>query len=176
MLFHHRSNKNFTRSTTIQEYSFPPFWPPFKVNIRNSKKIKKIKTLCIASCYVTWLQGKITNFEYYNFSKKVFPKQSYHVWRFLTFKSNYQCYGHNYDIVCSNDPILCKSVRLGMTNNVAEGSFHFFYTKNSFFNFWATQINFLVKELPKFNLKIGPKQSQKILEHLGFKIQHLVEQ
>jgi hypothetical protein len=25
-------------------------------------------------------------------------------------------------------------------------------------------------------LKFGPKQSQKILEHLGFKIQHLVEQ
>jgi hypothetical protein len=106
----------------------------------------------------------------------VFSKQSYHVWRFLTFKSNYQCYSHNHDIVCSNDPILCKSVRLGMTNNVAEGSFHFFCTKNSIFIFWVTQIDVLVKELPKFNLKIGPKQSQKILEHLRFKIQHLVEQ
>jgi hypothetical protein len=81
----------------------------------------------------------------------------------------------NHDIVCSNDPILCKSVRLGMANNVAEGSFHFFCTKNSFFILCVTQIDVLVKELPKFNLKIGPKQSQKILEHLGFKIQHLVE-
>jgi hypothetical protein len=63
-----------------------------------------------------------------------------------------------------------------MTNNVAEGSFHFFFTKNSFFIFWVTQIDVLVKELPKFNFKIRPKQSQKILEHLGFKIQHLVEQ
>jgi hypothetical protein len=63
-----------------------------------------------------------------------------------------------------------------MTNNVAEGSFHSFCTKNSFFIFPVTQIDVLVKELPKFNLKIGPKQSQKILEHLGFKIQHLVEQ
>jgi hypothetical protein len=40
----------------------------------------------------------------------------------------------------------------------------------------VAQIDVLVKELPKFNLKIGPKQSKKILEHLGFKIQHLVEQ
>jgi hypothetical protein len=40
----------------------------------------------------------------------------------------------------------------------------------------VAQIDVLVKELPKFNLKIGPKQSQKILEHLGFNIQHLVEQ
>jgi hypothetical protein len=63
-----------------------------------------------------------------------------------------------------------------MTNNVAEGSFHFFCMKNSFFIFCVTQIDVLVKELPKFNLKIGTKQSQKILEHLGFTIQHLVEQ
>jgi hypothetical protein len=125
------------------------------------KKIKKIKTLCIASCYVTWLQGKITNLEYYNFSKKVFSKQSYHVWRFLTFKPSDQCYGHNHDIVCSNDPILRKSVRLGMTNNIAEGSFHFFCTKNSFFIFCVTQIDVLVKELPKFNLKIGPNNLKK---------------
>jgi hypothetical protein len=32
-------------------------------------------------------------------------------------------------------PILCKSVWLGMTNNVVEGSFHFLCTKNSFFIF-----------------------------------------
>jgi hypothetical protein len=34
----------------------------------------------------------------------------------------------------------------------------------------VAQIDDLVNELPKFNLKIEPKQSQKILEHLGFKI------
>jgi hypothetical protein len=38
------------------------------------------------------------------------------------------------------------------------------------------QIDVFVKELPKINLKIGTKQSPKILEHLGFKDQHLVEQ
>jgi hypothetical protein len=54
---------------------------------------------------------------------------------FLTSKPNYQYYGHNHDIVCSNDHILCKCVRLGMEKNVFEGSFHFLCTKNSFFNF-----------------------------------------
>jgi hypothetical protein len=34
----------------------------------------------------------------------------------------------------------------------------------------VAQIDVLMKELPKINLKIGQKQSQKILEHLGFKI------
>jgi hypothetical protein len=48
---------------------------------------------------------------------------------------NYQCYGHNYDIVCSNDLILCQSVRPGMTNNIVEGSFHFLCMKKSFFIF-----------------------------------------
>jgi hypothetical protein len=62
-------------------------------------------------------------------------QKSYHIRRFLSFKLNDRCHGHNHGIVCSNDPILCKSVRLGMTNNVAEGSFQFLCTKKSFFYF-----------------------------------------
>jgi hypothetical protein len=38
------------------------------------------------------------------------------------------------------------------------------------------QIDIFVKDVPKFNLKIGPKQYPKILEHLGFKDQHFIEQ
>jgi hypothetical protein len=38
------------------------------------------------------------------------------------------------------------------------------------------QIDIFMKEVPKLNLKIRPKQSPKILEHLGFKDQHFVEQ
>jgi hypothetical protein len=45
----------------------------------------------------------------------------------------------------------CKSILLGAT------SYH-------------------VREIPKFNMKIGPKQSPKIVDYLGFKNQHLVEQ
>jgi hypothetical protein len=63
-----------------------------------------------------------------------------------------------------------------MTNNVAKGSFYFLCMKNSFFIFRVPQIDFFVKELPKFNLAIGPKQFPKIVDHLGFIIQHLVQQ
>jgi hypothetical protein len=98
------------------------------------------------------------------------------VQRLLTFKLNDRCHGHNHGIVCSNNSIFCKIVRLGMTNNVDEGSFHFICTKKSFFLFSESHKSMLfVKELPKFNLKIGPKQFPKILYHLGFTIQHLVE-
>jgi hypothetical protein len=38
------------------------------------------------------------------------------------------------------------------------------------------QIDIFVKELPKLNLTIGPKESPKIVDHLGFTVQHLVEQ
>jgi hypothetical protein len=125
---------------------------------------------------VTYLYGKITNLEYYNFAKKVFTKQSYHIWRFSAFKPNYQCYGHNHDIVYLNDPILCKSVRLRTTSNVVEGSFHCLCTKNSIFIFWVPQIDVFVKELPTLNFKIGSKQSPKKVYNIGFTIQHLFEQ
>jgi hypothetical protein len=53
-----------------------------------------------------------------------------------------------------------------MTNNVAEGNFHFLCMKKSFSIFRVPQINIFVKELPKFNLAIEPKQSLKIIDHL----------
>jgi hypothetical protein len=65
-------------------------------------------------------------------------------------------YGHSYDIVCSNDLILCKNVRPGMTNNFTEGSFHFLCMKKSFFIFSLPQIDVFMKELPKFNLIFEP--------------------
>jgi hypothetical protein len=71
---------------------------------------------------------------------------------------------------------LGKSVQLGTTNNVDERSFHYLCTKNSFSIFWVPQIDIFVKELSKLNMKIGPKQSPKIVDNLGFKIQHLVGQ
>ena len=50
----------------------------------------------------------------------------------MAFKPNDQSYGHIHGIVCSNDLILCTSVHLGITNNVAYGSFQFLCTENSF--------------------------------------------
>jgi hypothetical protein len=54
--------------------------------------------------------------------------------------------------------------------------FHFICIKKSFSIFRVPQIDVFVKELPKFNLRIGPKQSTKIVDHLGLKIHHLVAQ
>jgi hypothetical protein len=63
-----------------------------------------------------------------------------------------------------------------MTNNGAEGSFHFLCTKKSFFIYRVPQIDVFVKELRKLDLKIRPKQFPKIVDDLGFIIQYLVEQ
>jgi hypothetical protein len=74
--------------------------------------------------HVTYLLGKIINIEYCNFFEKKSGK-SYHIRRFMTFKPNDQCRGHNHSIVSLNDPIFCNHVRLGTTNNVDVGIFHF---------------------------------------------------
>ena len=71
------------------------------------------------SLYVAKFLGKITNFSYDNYFKKVFSETSYHVWRSMAFKPNDQSYGHIHGIVCSNDLILCTRVHIGMANNVA---------------------------------------------------------
>jgi hypothetical protein len=51
-----------------------------------------------------------------------------------------------------------------------------FFAQKSHFYFLVPQMDVFVKDLLKFNLTIGSKQSPKILDHSGFKIQHLVEQ
>ena len=71
------------------------------------------------SSYVAKFLGKITNFLYGNYFKKVFSETSYHVWRSMAFKPNDQSHGHIHGIVCSNDLILCTMVHIGMANNVA---------------------------------------------------------
>ena len=71
------------------------------------------------SSYVAKFLGKITNFLYGNYFKKLFSETSYHVWRSMAFKPNDQSYGHIHGIVCSNDLILCTRVHIGMANNVA---------------------------------------------------------
>ena len=67
---------------------------------------------------------------------------SYHVWRFMDFNPNAQSHGHIHGIVCSNDIILCTRVHLGIPNNVANGSFHFLCTENSFSIFRVLEMRF----------------------------------
>ena len=71
------------------------------------------------SSYVAKFLGKITNFLYGNYFKKVFSETSYHLWRSMAFKPNDQSYGHIHGIVFSNDLILCTRVHIGMANNVS---------------------------------------------------------
>ena len=71
------------------------------------------------SLYVAKFLGKIANFEYDNYFKKVFSETSYHVWRSMAFKPNDQSYGHIHGIVCSNDVILCTRVHIGMANSAS---------------------------------------------------------
>jgi hypothetical protein len=54
---------------------------------------------------------------------------TYHVRSFMAFKPDEL---GNHGIVCSNDPILCTCVHIGMANKVHIGSFHFLCIKNQF--------------------------------------------
>jgi hypothetical protein len=90
-----------------------------------------MENLRTRSFYVTYLPLKILNLKYCNFFEKVFTEKSYHEQRFMTFKPNDQYHENEHGIVFLNDSILCKLVRLGMTNNVVIGSFYFLCTKNS---------------------------------------------
>jgi hypothetical protein len=81
---------------------------------------------------VTYNLGKIINLHYEDFLEKVFSQKSYHVRSFLTFKKNGESYGYIYVIVCLNDPILRKCVRLVIGKNVDIESFYCLCRKNLF--------------------------------------------
>jgi hypothetical protein len=57
---------------------------------------------------------------------------TYHVQSFMAFKPDELGHDPNYEIVCSNDPILFTCVHIGTANKVHIGSFHFLYIKNQF--------------------------------------------
>jgi hypothetical protein len=84
--------------------------------------------------------------------RSVHKKELSHT-KFYGFQAKWDSYGHNQGIVCSNDPILCIYVYLGMTNNISLGSFNFRCTKNSFFIFLVQKMGFSVKRLPKICCK-----------------------
>jgi hypothetical protein len=73
--------------------------------------------------------------------------------KFYGFQAKWASYSHNHDIVCSNNPILCICVHLGMTNNVDLGSFNFRYKKIIFHFLSIKNGFFFVKRLPKLCCK-----------------------
>jgi hypothetical protein len=82
--------------------------------------------------------------------KKELPYTKFH-----GFQARWASYDHNHGIVCSNDPILCTCVHLGMANKVSLGSISFLCTKNSFFIFLMLKMGYFVKHLPKISFKNG---------------------
>jgi hypothetical protein len=79
--------------------------------------------------------------------------------KFYGFQTKWASYGHNHGMVCSNDPILCTCVHLGMANNIDLRSFNFCCTKNPFFIFLVQQLGFFfVKHLSKIRYTNGPKK------------------
>jgi hypothetical protein len=64
---------------------------------------------------------------------------TYHVRSFMAFKRDELGHDPNHRIVCSNDPILCTCVHIGMANKVHIGSFHFLCIKKNQFLFSKCQ-------------------------------------
>ena len=128
--------------------------------------IQTMWNLHVVSYYVTYLQGKIPNLEYYQYIKKNFTKMTFHVRGFMAFRSNDQCYGYNRCIVCDNVPILCTHVHPGMTINVAGGSFPFRRTENVFSIFRVQKMGYFVKQPPNERFKMVPPHFSKILGNL----------
>ena len=85
----------------------------------------------------------------------MFSEMSNHVWTFMAFEINDQCYSQIYGIVYSNDLIFFTNVHFGMANNVAKGSFHFLCTKKPFFIFWVWKVGLFCEEHTKYLLQNG---------------------
>jgi hypothetical protein len=66
----------------------------------------------------------------------------------MAFKPNKLDRDQNHGMVCSNDPILCKSVRLGMLNIVYFGCLSFLRIKSSFSILQVLKMGFFVKQQP----------------------------
>jgi hypothetical protein len=60
----------------------------------------------------------------------------------MAFKPDELGHDLNHRIVCSNDPILCTCVHIGMANKVYIGSFHLLYIKKIYFHFLSVKIGF----------------------------------
>ena len=104
--------------------------------------------------------------DYGKYLEKVFSEMRCRERRFMTFRPNDEYYDDIHGIVCLNMSILYTSVHLGMENNVAEESFHFLWTKKSFFTFRVPKMGCFVKELTKICYKIESHQLYKIQYHI----------
>jgi hypothetical protein len=132
-------------------------------------KFKKIQkntkpSRCVMLCdLVSRKNNKLRILE--TFWKSVHKKELPYT-KFHGFQARWASSGDNHGIVCSNNPILCTCVHLGMSNKVALGSINFLCTKNSFFIFLMLKMGSFVKRLPKICFKNVPTHFYKILYHI----------
>ena len=94
----------------------------------------------------------------------------YRVRCLMAFRPNDQCYGYNRDIVCDNVPIFCTHVHLGMTNNVAGGSFPFRRTEKPFSIFRMPKTRCFAKQPLNRSFKMVPPPLSTILDHITWTI------
>jgi hypothetical protein len=78
------------------------------------------------------LAGRKKNLNYCKYYRNPFSNMTYHVQSFMAFKPDELGHVPNHGIVCSNDPVLCTCMHIGMENKVHIGSFHFLCIKNQF--------------------------------------------
>jgi hypothetical protein len=116
---------------------------------------KKFKTIqkntnpscCVMFCdLVTMKNNKLGILQL--FWKSVHKKELSRT-KFYGFQAKWASYSHNHDIVCSNNPILCPCMHLGMTNNVDLGSSNFRYTKKIIFHFLSIKNGFFCEAFTK---------------------------
>jgi hypothetical protein len=121
------------------------FWIGHKKFKKNQKNTNPSR--CVILCDL--VASKNNKLEILQTFWKSVHKKELSCIKFHGFQARWASYGHNHGIVCSNDPILCTCVHLGMANKVALGSINFRCTKKPFFIFLVQKMGFFVKHLPK---------------------------
>jgi hypothetical protein len=105
---------------------------------------------CVMLCEL--VSRKITNLDYCRYYRNPFSEMSYHVQSSMAFKPNELGHDQNHGIICSNDPMLCTCMPLGMENNVYFVRFPFPRIKSSFSISWVSKRGFLWRKYKEYKL------------------------
>jgi hypothetical protein len=153
-LFHQRSIKSLARFYPglgmVTPTVLAAFW-------NRHKKFKNNQKYSNPSCYVMLcdlVANKNNKLEISKTFWKSVHKKELSCMKFHGFQAKWASYAHNHGIVCSNDPILCTCVPLGMANIVHFRCFAFLGIKSSFFIFLAQKMAFLWSTYQNYVSKI----------------------
>jgi hypothetical protein len=129
-MFYHRSINSSGKFNPYLRRFMPAVSITFWFEHKKFKKIKKnVKpSHCVMLCDL--VVRKIIKLDYCKYCRNPFSEMTYHVGSFMAFKPDELGHDPNHRIFCSNDPILCTCVLIGMENKVHIGSFYFLCIKN----------------------------------------------